>query len=41
MIFPLIGSFIFFVIFIVSSIIINIIVQKNIEKVELKGEYRR
>ena len=37
----LLGTLIFVGIFIFSSIIINIIVQNNLEKQELKAEYRR
>jgi len=37
----LLGSIIFVVIFIFSSIIINIIVQNNLEKKELKDEYKK
>jgi hypothetical protein len=37
----LFGSIIFVGIFIFSSIIINIIVQNNLEKKELKDEYQK
>jgi hypothetical protein len=37
----LLGTLIFVGIFIFSSIIINIIVQNNLEKKELKDEYQK